>query len=165
MFMKSLCKVTILLAFCSLAACNQYSDGLVGDFQETSKCPANGCANQNANENYISLDTKTSVINVTGGNPITIGGDCYASTFPTNTITATVTYQTSGAPVAAAVSSNTGSSQTPACRKGRFEVTIDTRNLPASNVYSVRLELVAYDANNTPHRNAASGFKTITLRK
>jgi hypothetical protein len=104
-------------------------------------------------------------LNVTGTNPVTIGGDCSVSTFPNNVINTTVTYQTSGAPVAAAVVSNTGGSAAPACRKGRFEVTVDTRNLPAGNVYNVKLELVALDATNGAHRNAAAGYKVVTLRK
>ncbi len=157
------CILLVILLFQS--GCSQYSDGLVGDFLESSKCPANGCANQAASENYISLTTSTNSVNTSGSNPVTFGGDCQASTYPSNVINTTVVYQSSGAPVTAAVSSNTGNSVTPACRKGRFDVTIDTSAMPAGNVYTVKFELVAYDANNVAHRNAASGFKTVTIRK
>ncbi|MBK9322482.1 MAG: hypothetical protein IPM97_05940 [Bdellovibrionaceae bacterium] len=145
--------------------CSQYSDGLVGDYQESSKCPPNGCANQAASENYISLTTSTTSVNVSGSNPVTLGGDCQASTYPSNVISATVVNQASGAPVSAAVSSNTGNSATPACRKGRFDLTLDTSAMPSGAVYAVKLELIAYDANNVAHKNTASGNKTITIRK
>ncbi|MBC7370541.1 MAG: hypothetical protein H7326_03190 [Bdellovibrionaceae bacterium] len=165
MFMKPLWISSLIALSLQLAACNQYSDGLVGDYQETSKCPANGCANAAASENYISMASSTSSLSVVGANPVTLGGDCNTSTYPTNVINATVTYQTSGAPVTAAVSSNNGASATPACKKGRFDVTVDTRNLPAGNVYTLKLELVAFDTANAPHRNTASGVKTVTIRK
>jgi hypothetical protein len=157
--------ISILCLGLSLTACNQYSDGLMGDYLTTSKCPANGCASAAASENYISLSSTTSSLNVVGAAPVTVGGDCNVSTYPTNTITAALTYQTSGAPVAVGFSSNAADSMTPACRKGRFEVSVDTRNLPAGNVYTLRLNLVAYDASNVAHVNAASGVKTVTIRK
>jgi hypothetical protein len=154
-----------VLAALTLTACNQYSDGLVGDYVETSKCPANGCANQAASDNYLSLSSNTTSV-VANGNTVTIGGDCYASTFPNNVINATVT-TSSGAPVSVPVSSNTSASGTPACRKGRFDVTVatDARYMAANNVYTLKLQLVAYDAANTTHTNLVSGIKNVTIRK
>ena len=165
MLMKPLWISTLITFSLALSACNQYSDGLIGDFQEASKCPANGCATAAASENFISMNSSVSNLSIVGANPVTVGGDCNVSTYPTNTINATITYQTSGAPVTAAVSSNNAVSTTPVCKKGRFDVTVDTRNLPAGNVFNLKLELVAFDAANKPHRNTASGVKNITLRK
>jgi len=171
MFMKPLWNYAFLSAVFLLAACTQYSDGgLVGDYQSSSLCPASGCADATASENYLSLTSNTSSVNITTNssgvsNPVTIGGDCYASLYPSNSITGSVVIQTSNAPVTASILSNSAATTTPTCHNGRWEVSIDTRNIPAGNVYTVKLQLIAYDAAGASHVNTASAVKTVTLRK
>jgi hypothetical protein len=57
----------------------------------------------------------------------------------------------------------TGSSTQPACRKGKFDVAIDIRNLPTAAIYTVKLELIAYDSSNSPITNAAGGYLYLNL--
>lgn len=168
MSMKPLFNSLLLVVGCALlSACNQYSDGgLVGDYQDTSKCPANGCANQAASANVLKLSTTGNAVSLypaATDSKVEISGDCYASTYPNNRINVTVVTQTGNAPIAAPTYSVTGASTTPACRKGKFGVAIDIRNLALGGIYTVKLELVAYDNAGTPFTNAGGGYLFLNL--
>jgi hypothetical protein len=141
-----------------IAACSQTSSGLVGDYQAYSKCPANGCASQTASENYLSITSPTSTINLGGSNnPFTIGGECYASLYPNNYIAVT-------APSGSVGVSNKGSDVTVRCYNGRFEVTISGASMAAGS-NAVKLQLIAVDAAGATHVNSSTGVKTVTVIK
>jgi len=167
MSLKPLLKSAVLLAgFFALTACNQYSDSLIGEYQDTSKCPANGCANQAASAGLLKLTNSSSSISIypaAGDTKVEISGDCHASTYPTNKINVTVVTQNGNSPMTAPAYSATGSSTQPACRKGKFDVAVDIRNLPAGAVYTVKMELVAYDASNVAYTNAGGGYLYLNL--
>lgn len=166
MSLKPLLKSFFVLACLALSACNQYSDSLIGDYQESSKCPANGCANQEANVNLLKLTNSSSAVSIyptATDTKVEISGDCHVSTYPSNKINVTVVTQTGSTPVTAPVYSVTGSSTQPACRKGKFDFFIDIRGLAKSTIYTVKVELVAYDANNTPITNAGGGYLYLSL--
>jgi hypothetical protein len=149
-----------------LAGCGGYSDGgLVGDYVAASKCPANGCAEQVADANYISLKAGTSSIVVpTTSNRVDISGDCYASMYPQNLINVSVS-QTTGAAVPVEVISANSATPAPTCKRGRFNLVLSTAALPANAAYTVRLEMVGIDTAGARHTNAAGGNASITLRK
>jgi hypothetical protein len=86
-------------ALLTLSGCNQYSEnGLMGDYVAASKCPANGCANQAADANYISLKSSVSAITMNSNeNRAEFSGDCYPSTYPQNIINVTVKQSTGAA--------------------------------------------------------------------
>jgi hypothetical protein len=157
---------TASLAVISLAGCNQYSDsGLIGDFVTASKCPANGCADQAPDANYISLKTALpSISALPSENRVEIGGDCYPSTYPQNQINVTVTQSTGAVMTAPAVNTSTAA-VAPTCKNGHFNVVIGTAALPTGFVYNVRLELVGIDSNGARHTNVAGGNATVSLRK
>jgi hypothetical protein len=150
----------------SLSGCGQYSDGgLVGDYVAASKCPANGCADQAADANYISLKAgTTSLVVPSTSNRADISGDCYPSTYPQNLINVTVT-QTTGTAFPVEVIAASAATPAASCNHGRFNVVLSTASLPANAAYTVRLELVGIEANGARHTNAAGGNATITLRK
>ncbi|WP_413291555.1 hypothetical protein [Bdellovibrio sp. HCB337] len=168
MSMKPLLNSLLLVAGCALlSACNQYSEGgLVGDYEDTSKCPANGCASQAASANLLKLTTTGNTVSLypaATDTKVEVSGDCHASTYPNNRINVTVVTQNGNTPVAAPTYSVTGSSVTPACRKGKFGVAIDIRNLAVSSIYTVKLELVAYDSAGAPVTNAGGGYLFLNL--
>lgn len=162
--LKSLLWVGLLA---SLSGCSEYSDGgLVGDYQDTSKCPANGCANMAASANHLKLTNGGSAVTLypaASDTKVEVSGDCYASTYPSNKINVTVVTQSGNSPMTAPAYSATGSSTTPACRKGKFDVVVDIRNLAANTIYTLKLELVAYDQNNVPQTNAGGGNLFLSL--
>jgi hypothetical protein len=157
----SLCLLTSL----ALTGCNSYSENsLVGDFVSASKCPANGCANQAADQNYISIKVASTLIQVQANeNRTEVAGDCYPSTFPQNQIVVT-TLQNSVTPVLSAVINTSTVEATPFCKNGRFSFVMGTGHLPAGT-YNVKLELVGIDAAGARYTNAAGGRATFSLRK
>lgn len=165
--LKILRQPILILGLSSLVACNQYSDGgLVGDYQDSSKCPANGCANQVASANALKLATTGNVVSLyptAADTKVEISGDCYASTYPSNKINVTVATQNGNTPVTAAVYSATGASTVPACRKGKYNVVLDIRNLALAKIYTVKLEMVAYDSAGTAVTNAGGGYLYLSL--
>jgi hypothetical protein len=167
MLLKPLSFFFLTLFFFALTACSQYSDGgLVGDYQDTAKCPANGCANQAANANALKLSTVGNVVSLypaATDTKVEISGDCYASTYPSNKINVSVVTQNGNVPVSAGVYSVTGSSTLPACRKGKYDVMIDIRNLSLNTIYTVKLEIVAYDSVGTPVLNNGGGALYLSL--
>lgn len=169
MFLKPLFRsiFMILMSGSFFVACNQYSDGgLVGDYQDSSKCPANGCANQAASANLLKMNTTGNAVSLypaASDTKVEISGDCYASTFPSNKINVSVVTQNGNAPMTAPTYSATGASTQPACRKGRFEVVVDIRNLAASQIYTVKMELVAYDATGASYTNTGGGILYLNL--
>jgi hypothetical protein len=166
MSLKPLLKSFLVLGFCTFTACNQYSDSLMGEYQNTSKCPANGCANQAASANSLKLSNSSSAVTLypaSTDTKVEISGDCSFSTYPSNKINVSVVTQTGNTPMNAPAYSVTGSSTQPACRKGKFDVMLDIRSLPASTIYTVKMELVAYDASNVPYTNAAGGYLYLNL--
>ena len=166
MSLKPLLKSYLVLGFFALTACNQYSDSLMGDYVENSKCPANGCANQAANATGLKLTNSGSAVSLyptATDTKVEISGDCAYSTYPSNKINVTVVKQTGNTPMTAPAYSVTGSSTQPACRKGKFDVAVDIRNLPTAAIYTVKLELIAYDTNNSPVTNAAGGYLYLNL--
>lgn len=167
MSLKPLLKsLTLMAGFAVLAACNQTPSSLLGEYQETSKCPANGCANQAASANLLKLTNTGSSVSLypaATDTKVEISGDCHASTYPNNKINVTVVTQTGNTPVNAPAYSATGTTTQPACRKGKYDVVIDIRNLAANAIYTVKLELIAYDSSNTPFTNAAGGYLYLNL--
>jgi len=168
MSMKPLFNSLLVLASAALlTACNQYSNGgLVGDYQDTSKCPANGCANQAASANVLKMSTTGNLVSLyptAADTKVEISGDCYASTYPSNKILVSVVTQNGNTPIAAPVYSATGSSTTPMCRNGKYDVVVDIRNLAVGAIYTVKLELVAYDTAGAPYTNAGGGFLYLNL--
>jgi hypothetical protein len=167
MSLKPLLKSLTILGFFMLMGCNQYSDGgLVGDYQDTSKCPANGCANQAANANALKLSTVGNAVSlypVSTDTKVEISGDCYASTYPSNKINVAVVTQNGNTPVGAAIYSVTGSSTIPMCRKGKYDVVVDIRNLALGSIYTVKLELVAYDSTGALVSNSGGGSIYLNL--
>lgn len=168
MSMKPLFNSLLLVAgWLLLSACNQYSDGdLVGDYQDTSKCPANGCANQAASANVLKISTTGNTVSLypaATDSKVEISGDCYTSTYPSNKINVTVVTQNGNVPMAAAAYSVTGASTVPACRKGKYGVALDIRKLALGGIYTVKLELVAYDSAGTPFTNAGGGYLYLNL--
>lgn len=169
MSMKPLFHSLLLFAgWALLSACNQYSDGgLVGDYQDTSKCPANGCANQAANANALRLTTTGNAVSLypaATDEKLEISGDCHPSTYPSNRINVTVTTQTGNAPVTVPVYNLSGiSSAQPFCNKGKYNLALDIRNLAKSTIYSVQLELVAFDSLGTPYTSAGGGRVRLNL--
>ncbi|MGZ3744650.1 MAG: hypothetical protein ACXWRE_10180 [Pseudobdellovibrionaceae bacterium] len=168
MSLKSLFSSFLALFFCTFfTACSQYSDGgLVGDYQSTFKCPANGCANQAPNANALKLSTVDNVVSLyptANDTKVEISGDCYASTYPSNKINVTVVTQNGNVPVNAGVYSATGSSTAPACRKGKYDVVIDIRNLALNAIYTVKLDLVAYDSSNNAISSSGAGSLFLNL--
>lgn len=157
----------VLVSSALLTACNQYSDGgLVGDYQDTSKCPANGCANQAASANVLKMSTVGNVVSLypaAADTKVEISGDCYASTYPSNKINVSVVTQNGNTPISVAAYSATGSSTQASCRKGKYDVVLDIRNLAVSNIYTVKLELVAFDSAGSPYTNAGGGFLYLNL--
>lgn len=149
-----------------MTSCSQYSDSLMGEYQDTSKCPANGCTNQAASANLLKLSNGGSSVSLyptAADTKIEVSGDCHASTFPSNKINVTVVTQNGNTPVSAPAYSATGSTTQPACRKGKYDVVVDIRNLAASTIYTLKLELVAYDSNNVAHTNAGGGYLYLNL--
>jgi hypothetical protein len=168
MSMKPLFNLLLVLASSALmTACNQYSNGgLVGDYQDTSKCPANGCANQAASANVLKMSTTGNLVSLypaSTDTKVEVSGDCYPSTYPSNKILVSVVTQNGNTPIAANVYSATGASTTPMCRNGKYDVVVDIRNLALSAIYTVKLELVAYDTAGVPHTNAGGGFLYLNL--
>lgn len=166
MSLKPLLKSFLMLGLLSLSACNNYSDSLIGEYQDTSKCPANGCANQAASANLLKLTNSSSSVSIypaATDTKVEISGDCHVSTYPTNKINVTVVTQTGNTPVTAPAYSATGTSTQPACRKGKFDFMIDIRNLAVSKIYTVKIELLAYDENNSPVTNAGGGYLYLNL--
>ena len=94
---------------------------------------------------------------------VEISGDCYASTYPTNKINVSVVTQNGSVPMTAPAYSATGSSTAPICRNGKYDVVVDIRNLAANAIYTVKLELVAYDSTGAPFTNAGGGFVYLNL--
>lgn len=158
--------LTSLLAVLSLSGCSSYSEnGLVGDYVAASKCPANGCANQAPDANYISLKAATtSIIVQSYESRAEIAGDCYPSTYPTNQIMVT-TLQNSVTPVDSIVFNTSRDQAAPYCKNGRFNFMLNTANFAPGFTYSVKLELVGIDANGGRHTNAAGGRANISIRK
>lgn len=166
MSLKPLFKSILVLGCLGFAACSQYSDGLLGDYQETSKCPANGCANQAASANELKLTYGGSAVSIFPAQTddrIEISGECHVSTYPSNKINVTVVTQNGNVPVNAPAYSVTGSSTQPACRKGKFGFALDIRGMGLSAIYTVKMELVAYDAGNNPVTNPGGGILTLNL--
>lgn len=168
MSLKPLLKSWLLLGLLTaLSACSQYSDGgLIGDYQDTSKCPANGCANIAASANHLKLSNGGSSVTLypaATDTKVEVSGDCHPSTYPSNKINVSVVTQNGNSPVNAPAYSATGSSTTPACYKGRFNILVDIRNLARSTIYTLKLELVAYDENNVPHTNSGGGNLFLSL--
>jgi hypothetical protein len=165
MSLKPLLKSFMILGFCAFTGCNQYSDGgLVGNYQDTSKCPANGCANQAASANVLKLSTTGNAVSLfpaATDTKVEIGGDCYASTYPNNKINVTVVTQNGNTPVVAPVYS--ASADTPACRKGKYDVVVDITKLGLGAIYTVKLELVAYDSAGASVTNAGGGNIYLNL--
>ncbi len=167
MSLKSLLISCLALGSVALTACNQYpNNSLMGDYIETSKCPANGCANQAASATGLKMTNSGSAVSLyptAADTKVEISGDCAYSTYPSNKINVTVVKQTGNAPMSAPAYSVNGSSTQPACRKGKFDVAIDIRGLPTAAIYTVKLELIAYDTNNNPVTNAAGGNLILSL--
>jgi hypothetical protein len=167
MFLKPLLKSLVILGFFAFTACSQYSDGgLVGDYQETSKCPANGCANQAPSPNALKISTIGNLVSLypkSTDTKVEISGDCYASTYSSNKINVSVVTQNGNTPVSAGVFSATGSSTIPACRKGKYDVVVDIRNLSLSTIYTLKVELIAYDTTGAPVSNAGGGYIFLNL--
>ncbi len=167
MSFKPLFMLLATLVFLGLPACNQPpGSGLVGDYQSSSKCPANGCANQAASANTIKLSTTGNIVSLypaSTDTKVEVSGDCYASTYPSNKINVSIVTQNGNAPVSAGVYSATGTSTIPVCRNGKFDVVIDIRNLSLSTIYTVKLELVAYDSTGALVTNAGGGNIYLNL--
>jgi hypothetical protein len=150
----------------TLSGCGHYSDnGLIGDYVVASKCPANGCANQVADPNYISLKAGvTSIVASPSSDRVDISGDCYPSTYPQNAINVKVT-QNTGAVIPVEAASADPVLPAPNCKNGRFDISLAVGPLPANSAFTVRLELVGIESNGASHTNAAGGYANITLRK
>lgn len=167
MSLKPLLKSFLVLGFgFTFMACNQTPSTLAGDYVEMSKCPANGCANQAASANLLKLTNSSSSVSVyptSTDTKVEFSGDCHVSTYASNKINVTVAKQTGNVPMTAPVYSATGTSTQPACRKGKFDFIVDIRSLPVSTIYTVKIELIAYDANNAPVTNAGGGYLYLNL--
>lgn len=149
----------------SLTGCSQYSDnGLVGDYVVASKCPANGCADQAADPNYISLRASTTSISTTaGGDRVDISGDCYPSIYPQNLINITVT-QNTGAVIPVETFSVDPVAGAPHCKSGHFQLSLATSGLPLNSTFTVRLSLIGIENTGVQHSNVANGMATVSLR-
>lgn len=163
MLTKAIWHSLFVVAAFGLIACNQYSDGdMIGDYQADSMCPISGCANATADSTTLALASSLSSINSNSSVlHVDFGGDCYVSTFPSNTIQVQVL---SGSTVISpGVSGEQGASQAVQCHGGHFEVALDTSALASPGVYTINLNLIAMDSSGNQYTNAGSGSLTITL--
>jgi hypothetical protein len=129
-----------------ISSCQSYSEnGFMSDISSLVKCPANGCADQtpNQNEMTVSYGGPRPIQSPSGDQSIQIGGDCYASTFPDNTIISTALDQFGNPLSGIAFSAVNGA--TLRCVNGRYNVMINATNLTAPGNYRIRFQLVASD--------------------
>lgn len=155
-----------MAGFFIVTACSQYSDSMFGDYQDTSKCPANGCANKAASASLIKLTNGGSTVTLYPGSADTkveVSGTCAYSTYPTNKINVTVVTQSGSTPVSAPAYAGNSATTQPSCVKGKFDIVVDIRNLAVSAIYTLKLELVAYDSANTAYTNAGGGYLYLNI--
>jgi hypothetical protein len=147
-----------------LSSCQNFSEnGLLTNLSSYVKCPANGCADATPNENEMAVAYVGARPLMSPGSDVSIqiGGDCYASTFPTNQITVAVLNQNNTARMATVMAVN---GSVLRCVNGRYNVAIDTSNLPAPGIYKVRLQLVAYDAGNMSYTSPGAVMEVPITR-
>lgn len=148
-----------------IISCQNYSDNsLAGDLAETSTCPSGGCANTEANPLNLSLSAAGSITlsaPSTAG-AISIGGDCNASTYPSNklriSLKANSTDYTANTIFLAA-----NSEGQLFCKKGRFDLIVRPPNdgltgLPAKLNYQLKVEIIGVDNTGKEWTNSASSL-------
>ncbi|WII71007.1 hypothetical protein QJS83_11095 [Bdellovibrio sp. 22V] len=98
-----------------------------------------------------------------GLSKIEISGECYVSTYPSHDIISYVNgTQRAVLDLNATTAAGAGIAT---CKNGKFNLAIETGSW-AAGVYTVRLVLRAYEANNpTPITNDAQGASTLTVTR
>lgn len=143
--------VYFLMVGLIISSCQNFSENEFMTEAGLVKCPANGCANTKSDANSMTIfySGPKPIYSKVAETAVSIGGDCFASTYPDNRIDVTV-YQTGFAnPLALGgyvVPLNSGS--TVKCVKGRYNFTIGTGLIPSVGSYKVKLQLVGIDQAN-----------------
>lgn len=157
----------ILLVLPFIYACSgSSSGGLIGDFQEQSKCPPSGCADAGTKpENvYIERSDKADIYLGANDSVIDLSGSCSASTYPNNRIEVTA----SGATLAVKAINQGSTVSSAKCSMGKFQIYIDAcqplfRN-PAPAV-TIQVALVPLDDNNRPVSVTGASFAVSVVRQ
>ncbi len=154
--------VGLLISVGLLSACSQMpGDGLFTDAQ-SSACPP-GCASSlkaDDNQMYIRLAKYNTPMLRLGTSRLDIGGECYASLHPSNSILVTI----DGAMGAPNIYSPADQSSTTAtCKNGKFSISVDLNGIPPVGSYVLRVQLVARDQNNAVHINASEGNDNLSF--
>lgn len=153
----------------ALSGCGAGGLPLGGDFNETSKCPVNGCAglDPDATQLLITTGSRTQMyLTQKPGDTVEIGGDCYASSYPNNRIRVTV--KLGGAVVQLGSSDiistrSTSPLTTPRCVGGRFGFTINGASMPGSGFYQVISEIIGIDSKGVETTNPGGGTVTVQV--
>ncbi len=147
-----------------ISSCQSYSEnGFMSDYSSLVKCPANGCADQTPSEHEMTVSYAGPTIqSPSGDQSIQIGGDCYASTFPSNTIIPTAVNQSGQALTNVTFAAVNG--QTLQCVGGRYNVMINATNLAAPGNYRIRFQLVASDLSGKTYTSPTAVVEVAVQR-
>ncbi|MBX3039826.1 MAG: hypothetical protein KF789_03830 [Bdellovibrionaceae bacterium] len=167
--------VIVLSGF--LFGCSPTGVPLASDQILESMCPESGCADATPDANQLTVkgpgttNIQSKILGPAAAPTdfVEFGGDCYASTYPSNRIEVSVTR--SGTPISLNVGTDVVSifeaDTTPRCIQGRYSVGIRGTKLPSgtssSISYQVKFEIVGIDADGVPHRNSNTGLFTVSV--
>ena len=166
-------KHLILLPFMAgaLSACQVGGDPLAGDKVFESMCPDSGCADATPDQQQLMIKgpgVTSMQSKAASGEWVEFGGDCYASTYPSNFIRVTLFHQ-NGNPILLTTGSTlfsvTQADVTPRCRQGRFHFVIEGSRMPAGASYRVEAQIVGLDAQGVEFTNTSTGKFTVTVNR
>lgn len=148
-----------------LAACSSAQDNSLFSDAKQDVCPP-GCTDSLVSDDSqiaIRIMNPTTTL-ASSDTRVDIGGECYSSLYTRNQIFVTVS-STSGTNYSANYYNVNGSTTTAYCNNGRFDIAVDLSALPASGVFTVQANIIAYDANNGAHTNNSDGISYVTVRR
>lgn len=157
-----------------LSACSQTGSSLAGDYTATSKCPPNGCASLDPDPTQLTISNGGKTIfymtpaTVSGVivDQVQLGGDCYASSYPSNRIEVTVfsagqeVLIQPGDIIATIAGANL---YVPKCVNGRFGFSINGLRMPGGNTYKVQMKLIGIASSGAEASTSGGNILAVSV--